>query len=66
MSNRKVVETYIDVFNKTDHAQILSCLADDITWEGHGAPYWRSSNQLWNRPAGRLPTGGCAFRFLSS
>lgn len=36
MSNKKVVESYIDGFNKSDHAQVLSCLTDDVTWEMPG------------------------------
>ena len=39
MSNKKVVETYIDGFNKSDHAQILSCLTDDVIWEMPGLFY---------------------------
>ena len=34
--NKKVVEKYIDGFNKSDHEQILSCLADDVEWEMPG------------------------------
>jgi ketosteroid isomerase-like protein len=30
--NKDTVEKYIDGFNKSDHAQILSCLTDDIEW----------------------------------
>ncbi|MBE0572101.1 MAG: nuclear transport factor 2 family protein [Ignavibacteriaceae bacterium] len=30
--NKKVVEKYIDGFNKLDHKQILSCLTDDVEW----------------------------------
>jgi ketosteroid isomerase-like protein len=34
MSVRKeVVETYIEGFRRVDHAQILSCLTDDVVWE---------------------------------
>src|SRR5688572_12018543 len=37
MSTRKdVVERYIDGFRKMDHAQILSCVADDVVWVLHG------------------------------
>jgi uncharacterized protein len=37
MSERKhVVERYIDGFRRTDHDEILSCLADDIVWHLHG------------------------------
>jgi uncharacterized protein len=36
-SKRKaVVEKYIDGFRRTDHAQILSCLTDDVVWVLHG------------------------------
>ncbi|MFP5246524.1 MAG: hypothetical protein ACLGH0_07495 [Thermoanaerobaculia bacterium] len=31
--NKRTIETYIDGFNKTDHAQILSCLTDDVVWD---------------------------------
>lgn len=34
--NKQTVERYIDGFNKTDHAQILSCLTDDIGWTVFG------------------------------
>ncbi len=36
-SNKDLVQTYMDGFRRSDHAQILSCLADDIVWElpGH-------------------------------
>lgn len=30
--NKKVVENYIDGFNKSDHKKILSCLTDDVEW----------------------------------
>jgi len=30
--NKRTVEKYIDGFNKSDHAQILSCLTDDVEW----------------------------------
>lgn len=30
--NQRTVEKYIDGFNKSDHAQILSCLTDDVEW----------------------------------
>ncbi len=34
--NKKIVEIYMDGFNKSDHKQILSCLTDDIEWEMPG------------------------------
>ena len=37
MSTRKaVVERYFDGFRRSDHAQILSCLTDDVVWEIKG------------------------------
>jgi uncharacterized protein len=35
--NKDTVQKYIDGFNKSDHAQILSCLTDDIEWLMPGA-----------------------------
>lgn len=35
--NRETVERYLDGFRRTDHAQILGCLTDDITWTVFGA-----------------------------
>ena len=35
--NKKVVERYMDGFNKSDHKQILSCLTDDVEWILPGA-----------------------------
>ncbi|MBV6478101.1 MAG: hypothetical protein HGGPFJEG_00848 [Ignavibacteria bacterium] len=39
MSNKKVVETYMDGFRNTDHEKILSCLNDDVVWEMPGFFY---------------------------
>ncbi|MCI0706415.1 MAG: nuclear transport factor 2 family protein [Ignavibacteriae bacterium] len=36
MSNKNVVETYMDGFRATDHAKILSCLTDDVVWDMPG------------------------------
>ena len=36
-ANKQTVETYIDGFNRSDHAQILSCLTADIQWTVFGA-----------------------------
>jgi uncharacterized protein len=33
---KAIVEKYIDGFRRTDHAQILSCLTEDIVWVIHG------------------------------
>lgn len=31
--NKKTIERYMDGFNKSDHAQILSFLTEDVVWE---------------------------------
>lgn len=31
-TNKQTIEQYIDGFNKSDHAQILACLTDDVEW----------------------------------
>jgi ketosteroid isomerase-like protein len=31
-ANKKIIENYMDGFNKSDHKQILSCLTDDVEW----------------------------------
>jgi uncharacterized protein len=35
--NKETVERYLDGFRRTDHAQILGCLTDDIVWTVFGA-----------------------------
>jgi ketosteroid isomerase-like protein len=35
--NTDTVTTYLDGFRRNDHAQILSCLTDDIEWTVFGA-----------------------------
>ena len=36
-SNLDTVKRYLDGFRRNDHAQILSCLTDDIRWTVYGA-----------------------------
>lgn len=36
MSNKKIVQTYMDGFNATDHKKILSCLTNDVIWDMPG------------------------------
>ena len=36
MSNKKVVEKYLEGFSTSDHAKILSCLTDDVVWDMPG------------------------------
>jgi ketosteroid isomerase-like protein len=35
--NKQTVQKYMDAFTKTDHAEILSCLTDDVEWVIPGA-----------------------------
>jgi ketosteroid isomerase-like protein len=35
--NKRTVEAYMDGFRRSDHAQILACLTDDVEWEIPGA-----------------------------
>jgi ketosteroid isomerase-like protein len=35
--NKHTVDKYMDGFRRSDHEQILSCLADDVEWEIPGA-----------------------------
>lgn len=35
--NKQTVQTYMDAFNKLDHAAILACLTDDVEWFIPGA-----------------------------
>jgi len=35
--NKRTVEAYMDGFRRTDRAQILSCLTDDVEWQLPGA-----------------------------
>lgn len=44
--NKKTIEKYIDGFNKSDHAQILSCLTDDVIWEMPGAFHLEGKQQF--------------------
>jgi uncharacterized protein len=35
--NKQTIERYMDGFRKSDHAQILACLTDDVEWVIPGA-----------------------------
>ena len=37
MTNKLTVEKYMEGFIASDHAKILSCLHDDVTWEIPGS-----------------------------
>jgi uncharacterized protein len=36
-ANKQTVETYMEAFNRLDHAAILDCLTDDVEWLLPGA-----------------------------
>jgi uncharacterized protein len=40
-ANKQTVNKYMEGFGRSDHAQILSCLTDDIEWEIPGAFHLR-------------------------
>jgi uncharacterized protein len=44
--NQQVVDTYMDGFRRTDRAQILSCLTDDVEWEIPGAFHVRGREEF--------------------
>ena len=44
--NKKVVEKYIDGFNKSDHEAILSCLTDDVEWILPGVFHLRGKDEF--------------------
>ena len=35
--NKLTVQKYMDAFTRTDHAEILACLTDDVEWVIPGA-----------------------------
>ncbi len=44
--NKHAVEAYIDGFRRTDRAQILSNLTDDVEWEIPGAFHLRGKDEF--------------------
>lgn len=44
MTNVELVERYMDGFRRTDRAQILSCLTDDVEWVLPGAFHARGKD----------------------
>lgn len=40
-ANKRTVKKYMQGFGQSDHAQILSCLTDDVEWEIPGAFHLR-------------------------
>lgn len=39
--NKRTIQKYVEAFAKTDHAEILSCLTDDVEWVVPGAFHTR-------------------------
>jgi uncharacterized protein len=39
--NKQTVNRYMEGFGRSDHAQVLSCLTDDVEWEIPGAFHLR-------------------------
>ncbi len=35
-ANTRTVDRYLDGFRRSDHAQVLDCLTDDVEWVIHG------------------------------
>ena len=46
--NKRTVEKYIEGFNQSDHARILSCLTDDVEWIMPGT-FHLSGKQAFDR-----------------
>jgi uncharacterized protein len=44
--NKRTVERYMDGFRRTDRAQILACLADDVEWLVPGAFHVRGKQEF--------------------
>jgi ketosteroid isomerase-like protein len=46
--NKKTVDRYMDAFRRTDHAEILSCLTEDVEWLIPGAFHARGKEAFDN------------------
>ena len=42
--NKRTVQKYMDAFARSDHAEILSCLTDDVEWKMPGAFHLTGEN----------------------
>ena len=42
--NKRTIQKYLEGFAKTDHAEILSCLTDDVEWVGPAAFHTRGKD----------------------
>src|SRR3954466_8970218 len=53
--NIETVNAYLDGFRKNDHAQILSCLTDDIEWTVFGA-FHLTGKEAYDKAIDGAPT----------
>lgn len=54
--NKQTVMKYVDGFSKTDHAQILSCLTDDIWWTVFGGHQVHGKHEYDARASRAVPS----------
>ena len=46
--NKQTVQRYMDAFARSDHAEILSCLTDDVEWVvPYSGPQFPDNNLSW-------------------
>jgi ketosteroid isomerase-like protein len=55
--NKQTVQHYMDAFNRTDHAEILSCLTDDVEWLIPGAFHTTGKSEFDKQIEGEAFTG---------
>ncbi len=56
-SNQQTVQKYMDAFTRTDHAEILSCLTDDVEWLIPGAFHTKGKSEFDTQIEGEGFTG---------
>jgi ketosteroid isomerase-like protein len=56
-SNKQIVQKYMDAFARTDHAEILSCLTDDVEWLIPGAFHAKGKGEFDKQIEGEGFTG---------
>jgi ketosteroid isomerase-like protein len=44
--NKKTVEKYMEAFGRSDHAEILSCLTEDVEWIIPGHTHRKGKNEF--------------------
>jgi len=45
-ANKATVQKYMEAFGRTDHAEILACLTDDVEWVIPGAVHLRGKDEF--------------------